>query len=173
MKYIVHLLVTYCKYNHFNQFYKKLVCHIKMYITLRAITFTIQLSAMWQQTTQFTRQWRWRKVWMLEDQRRNSEVSKTKKGMFLHTWSTSTEFLLLFWCLHITKGWKGTDMCARPLSILLRGMQLPNTTIHIMTQTNSMDRINIYGNIEQPLMSSQINLKNKTLSEISLQYITH
>lgn len=132
-----------------------------MYITLIAITFTIQLSARWQKTGQSRSQWRWREVWLLENQSRNNEVGKTKKDMFLCTWSTSTEFLLLFWCLHITKGWKGTNMSARPLSILLRGIQLPNTTIHIMTKTNSVDRINIYGNAEQPLMTSQVNLKNK------------
>ena len=154
----MHLLVLCCKYKHFNQFYKKLVCHIEMYITSISITFTIQLSARWQQ---FRRQWKWGEVWLLEDQSRNNEVSKTKKDMFLCTWSTSTEFLLLFWCLHITKGWKGTNMSARPLSILLRGIQLPNTTIHIMTKTKSMGRINIYGNAEQPLMSSQVNLKNR------------
>lgn len=123
---------------------------------------------MWQQTAQFRRQWRWRKVWLLEDQSKNNWVNKTKKDMFLNTWSTSTEFLLLFWCLHITKGWKCTNMSARPLSILLRRFQLPNTTIHIMTQTNSIDRISIYRNAEQPLMSSQVNLQNKIYNETSL-----
>jgi hypothetical protein len=51
-------------------------------------------------------------------------------------------------------------MGTRPMPILLRGLQLPNATIHIMTQTKDGDSISLHRNTEQPLVASQINLQN-------------
>jgi hypothetical protein len=51
-------------------------------------------------------------------------------------------------------------MDTRPMPILLRGLQLPNATIHIMTQTNGRDSISLHRSTEQPLVPSQVNLQN-------------